>query len=231
MKRILITALLFLLQSCSDGYRKERDFRLSTKSFDAGQSIIITKTNASYELHNGKSFDTNFTEMNWCKNEERKKCSEIFYQSPYVVKKFFGQYNYYSVSPGDYYLNEIKQQRNHPEYFAIFPLLIYIGGVGDDIKGNFNNSASGWNTKLNSPNFVSFEAKPDEIVYIGDLDFTFTKQHYWIKGKVKLVVQDNYDEALKYFYEAHPEFKNKKVVKRLAQPGVLLNSFDAGIFW
>ncbi len=231
MYKIFIILLLITVQSCSEGYKKERDFRLGIKSFDATKSIVIMKTSASYEKQDGKAFDSNFTEMNWCKKEEEKKCLEIFYQSPYVIKKFYGQHNYYSINPGYYYLNEIKQQKNHPEHLLLFPFLIYSGGVDSNLKPNFNNSLSGWNKKLKSPNFASFETNAEEIVYIGDLYFTFTKQKYWIRGKIKLYVEDNYSDAVKYFYEEHPEFKGKKVVKRLVQPGVLLDNYDAGIFW
>ena len=112
----------------------------------------------------------------------------------------------------------------------MLPLLAYSGG-GSSLKANFNNSVSGWNKSLNAPNFASFETNAGEIVYIGDLNFTFEKQKYWIRGKVNLEVDDHYDDAVKYFYAAHPEFKNKKVIKRLVQPGVLLDNYDAGIFW
>jgi len=230
MKKVLLLVAFFLTNSCSDGYRKERDFRIINRNFDQKEnSIIIVKTAANYE-HRGKSFDSGFTEMNWCKDEQNKKCSEIFYQNPYSNKKFYSQHNYYIIDSGSYYLNKIKQERNHPEYFVLFPIIAYSGSVGS-VRGNFNTSPSGWNKNLNSPNFASFETNPGEIVYIGDLYFTFTKQKYWIRGKINLEVQDNYKEAVKYFYEKHPEFKNKPVVKRLTKSGVLLDNFDAGIFW
>jgi hypothetical protein len=81
------------------------------------------------------------------------------------------------------------------------------------------------------PNFASFEAKSGEIVYIGDIRFTFTKQKYWLKGKIDLEIKDKYSDAVKFFVEEYPEFKGKKIIKRLIQSGKLLNDYDAGFFW
>ncbi len=232
MLKKLTLALLLIIQSCSSGYNKNRDFRLDVKPFDKGDSITITKISATYESYKNEAFDTEFTEMNWCKDEITKKCSDVFYLNPYSRKKFHSQYSFYSTNPGFYYLNEIKEFNNHPERWLLLPIAAFMGGgSAAGIHPNFNNSISGWNTKLNSSNFVSFEAKPDEIVYIGDLYFTFTKQKYWIRGKINLKIEDRYDEAVAYFRAKYPEYKNRPVIKRLAQPGVLLDNFDAGIFW
>lgn len=79
--------------------------------------------------------------------------------------------------------------------------------------------------------FASFEIKSGEVVYIGDLYFTFTKQRFWIKGKMDLEVKDSYQNAVSYFRSSYPQFKDKTVIKRLAQPGVSLNKHLVGTFW
>jgi hypothetical protein len=233
MKKALLL-LLIILQSCSsDGYLKSRDFRLSEGAdFQGDSAIILTRSNAQSILSSSK-YGSGFTEMNWCKDEENKECKEIFYSSPYSKKKFCDQYTYYKLGAGRYYLDKIKEMPNYTDNILLLPFKFLgdVGTYGAFIKPNFNTSPSGWNEKLNSSNFASFETKPGEIVYIGDLYFTFTKQKYWIRGKITLEVQDNYNDAVTYFRVKHPEFKNKPVVKRLVQPGVLLDNFDAGIFW
>jgi hypothetical protein len=233
MKKILTLLIITFLQSCiGDGYQIDRDFRLNVKQFDQNKSIIITKTNVTQKSFDEKVLNTGFTEMNWCKYDEKIKCKEVFYLSPYTQKKFDDHYHYYLTNAGMYYLDEVKELRNHPEYLIILPAFVLIGGGGGTPFGpNFNTSKSGWDKKLNAPNFASFEAKPNEIVYIGDLFFTFVHQKYWVKGKINLEVEDNYDEAVKYFHSQHPEYKDKPVVKRLVKPGVLLDNYDAGIFW
>ncbi len=165
--------------------------------------------------------------MNWCRIDKEKRCAEIFYLNPYTKKKLYNQYNYYSVSPGVYYLDRIREK--NPSFFTDFVLAASL--IAPKPKPNFTTSGSGFNKKTNSTNFASFEIKSGEIVYIGDLHFTITKQKYWVKGKIELEVEDNYDMAVNPFREKSPEFKNKSVIKRLARPGTLLNNFDAGIFW
>ena len=237
MKKLIIILFLAFLQSCSsDGYVKNRDFRLSDNSKTRyGTAIIITGNNTEF-ISTGaiaSRFDHGFTEMNWCKDEEQKNCKEIFYSSPYTKKKFYGQRNYYSIESGTYYLDEIKEMPNYTDNLLLLPFkfLVDAGTYGAFVKPNFNTSPSGWNKKLNAPNFASFETNPGEIVYIGDLFFTFTKQKYWVKGKINLEVKDNYDQAVIYFRTQYPEYKDKPVIKRLAKPGVLLDDYDAGIFW
>lgn len=228
MKKIFL--LLLILQSCSsDGYIKSRDFRLlKAEKLVVGSSIIITRVNTrSIKQESG------FTEMNWCHYEDEKKCEKTLYFSPFSKKKFHDQYVYYKADAGKYYLDKIKEMPNYTDNILILPFkfLADVGTYGAFVKPNFNTSPSGWSEKFNSPNFASFETKSEEIVYIGDLNFTFTKQKYWIRGKINLEIEDNYDEAVKYFKEKFPEYKNKTVIKRLAKPGVLLDDFDAGIFW
>lgn len=234
IKSSLIITLLFITQACTfSGYKAEHDFTLHSNNEykDNGNSIIIAGINTYFYIPGGFS-ESDFTEINWCKDDKKKKCKEIFYFNPYSGIKFKNnyknKYNFYSINPGYYYLDEIKQQRNHPEYLLLFPLLAY---SHTGLKPNFNTSLSGWNISLKAPNFASFQANIGEIVYIGDLNFTFEKQKYWIRGKIHLEIEDHYSDAVKYFHEEFPEYKNKPVIKRLAQPGVLLDNYDAGIFW
>ncbi len=227
-KKILIMSLFFTL-SCCGGYFNGPDTRLSTvKNFKPNSSIVIIKT--EYRANLDWRTDTdNFLYMgskgNWHKE------SGIRYES-------------YLAAPGDYYLNRIwfpyppsNISKNNSENSK----RTFVYGIPDSQNNGIFDSDSnatlkisskaGWNKKLNAPNFASFETNPGEIVYIGDLFFTFTKQKYWVKGKINLEVEDNYDEAVKYFHSKHPEYKDKPVVKRLVKPGVLLDNYDAGIFW
>jgi hypothetical protein len=237
MFRKLTVCLIFILQSCSlDGYQKSRDFIISERmDLNDGSAIILTRNNV-HSISTGpleSRYGSGFTEINWCKDEKDKRCTEIFYANPYKKKKFYAQYTYYKISAGTYYLEKIKELQDYTDNILLLPFKFLgdVGTFGAFIKPNFNTSQSGWNKEFNVPNFASFEARSNEIVYIGDLNFTFIKQKYWIRGKINLEVQDNYHEVVKYFREKHPEFKNRKVVKRLAKGGVLLDNFDAGIFW
>lgn len=235
INRILsITLLIFSISSCSwNGYSKSRESRLSNTEHKKANSIVITKTIIKLAREGGKlrNFgNPNFGKIEWC-NIEETKCKNPFYISPYIYKEFDSEYNAYSLKAGYYFLNQIKQFQNRD--IAFFPFFIAASAFGGFVSTNpkFNTSLSGWNKELNASNFISFETEDNEIVYIGDLYFTFTKQKYWVRGKINLDVQDNYDEAVKYFREKFPEYKNKPVVKRLAQPGVMLDNYDAGIFW
>jgi hypothetical protein len=230
-------------QACSsDGYRVDKEFRLSKKPYDENNgSILITRAETKSVRYDGKVFDRNFNKMNWCRNEEKNRCKDVLYFNPYTKLKFRNDsrsdanYDLYSIKSGFYYLDEVEQFRGYLEDWYWLPIIVPLGiisfGATVRREGNFNASPSGWNKKLNAPNFVSFETKPGEVVYIGDLYFTFTRQKYWVKGKINLEIKDNYDEAVKYFREKFPEYKDKPVIKRLAQPGVLLDNYDAGVFW
>lgn len=230
MKKLILFFIAFIQACSSDGYQKNRDSRLITTPFKEGKSIIITRANVSYEAHNGKGFSADFTEMNWCKDEKNKKCDEIFYQSPYTRKKFHSQYSYYTINPGSYYLEEIKENASRPELWPLLPFVAIIG-ASPFPDTNYSTSLVGWNNKLNAPNYISFEAKANEITYIGDLYFTVTRQKYWLRGKMNIKVEDNYEQAISFFRKNYPEFRNKKIVKNLAKPGVLLDSFKDGFFW
>ena len=227
VKKILIVSLFFILSCC--GYFGGSDTRLSTvKNLKPGSSIVIIKT--EYRAHLDWRTDTgNFLYMgskgNWYKE------SGIRYES-------------YLTDPGYYYLNRIwfpyppsnisgnNLENNKKTFVYGIPDSQNNGIFDSDSNATLKiSSKAGWNKKLNAPNFASFETNPGEIVYIGDLFFTFTKQKYWVKGKINLEVEDNYDEAVKYFHSQYPEYKDKPVIKRLAQPGVLLDNYDAGIFW
>lgn len=235
--------ILFLFQSCSssDGYKENRDFRISKRvPVENKSAIILTVINAEYFMYNDKRrFDSDLNEINWCKHDENNKCKTVLYFNPYTEKKFYDLYSVYVVDPGFYYLDELKQSPSHYLRTTLtIPPAFILGAIIGSGAGNLFpteipnfSSNSGWNKKLNAPNFASFETNPNEIVYIGDLYFTFTKQKYWIKGKINLEVQDHYDEAVKYFRTTYPEYKNKPVIKRLAKPGVLLDNYDAGMFW
>ena len=237
MKAVLLLLTLMIIQSCSsDEYIKKRDFRLSNnRELQDGYAIIIVKT-ATQSISTGalkSRYGNGFTEMNWCRQNEVSDCEEILYFSPYTKKKTYGQYVYYRARAGKYYLDKVKEKQNYSGNVLLLPFkfLADAGTYGAFVSPNFNTSAFGWNKKLNAPNFTSFETKPGEIVYIGDLYFTFIKQKYWIRGKINFDVQDKYDEAKKYFREQFPEYRNKPIIKRLAQPGVMLDNYDAGIFW
>jgi hypothetical protein len=173
--------------------------------------------------------------MNWCKEEEHKKCKEIIYFNPNTKKKFSDQYGYYNIKSGKYYLGKIKERPDYTDNLLLLPFkfAIDVFSHGSFAESNFNTSSSNWNKKLNIPNFASFEAKTGEIIYIGDLYFTFTKQKFWMKGKANLEVKDNYNKAVKIFRGKHPEFKNKPIIKKLAKAGYLFENdkYDDGIFW
>lgn len=243
MKKYFLTLiLLFLLPSCSsNGYRFDKDFRLSEKNNNSNNAIIIVKVETKSVDYKGRVFDRNFNKMNWCQSEKNGECKDILYFNPYTKIKFRSDkdsdfdYDIYSVKPGHYYLNEIQQFRGNFEDWHLFPITIPLGmltfGNSFNKISNFSNTPSGWNKKLNAPNFASFEVKSNEIVYIGNLFFTFTKQRNWRKGKINLEIIDDYEEAVSYFKDKHPEYKNKVVTKLLVQPGILLNNYDGGFFW
>lgn len=240
MKKLITILFLTFLQSCSEGYIESHDLRLLNNSQIKDSAIVLTKISAK-SISTGaisNKFGYGFTQMNWCKDDEKKQCKENVYFNPYTRKKINNEFGYYAINPGKYYLDEIKEQRNHPENFILFPIDLIISAlvrhgttIFTNVDNNFNTSLSGWNTKLKAPNFASFEVSAGEIVYIGDLHFTFTKQKYWSKGKIDLEVQDNYDKAVKYFRSSYPEYKDRHVIKRLASPGVFLDNYDAGFFW
>ncbi len=237
MKTLTLFLIIIIMQSCSsDGYIKNRDFRLTHNSeLQSDYSIVIVRATAQ-SVSTGalkNRYGNGFTEMNWCKEDEKLSCKEVLYFSPHTKKKTYGQYNYYNIKAGKYYLNKIKESQDYTQDFLRVPFkfLADVGTYGALTKPNFNTSPSGWNKKLNTPNFASFEAKAGEVVYIGDIMFTFTKQKYWLKGKIDLEIEDKYDDGVKYFFQEFPEFKSKKVVKRLIQQGVFLNNYDAGFFW
>ena len=250
INRFLLIFLMFLSQSCSfDGYDKKRDFRLG-KDFqlDDGSAIIITKVDINYtaEALLATRTDTDFTEMNWCRDENEKKCAKILPFSPYTRAKLNKgrktRHSFYKLDSGNYYLNQVKEYRSYTADWYLLPIKIPLdivtGGLIDIATGgaagfspNFSTRVSGWNKELNTPNFAYFETKPKEIVYIGDLNFSVTGKKKWVGAKINLEIKDNYKEALTSFRMEHPEFANTPVVKRLAHPGSLLDNFDAGIFW
>jgi hypothetical protein len=241
LKKSIILILLLSSEACSlERYRVDREFRLSKKpNQEIGDAVIVARIDTKSVYYDDKVFDRNFIKMNWCRVENKEECKDLLYFNPYNGIKLHNDYDYsfYSTKPGFYYLDDVSQSKGgYLKNWYWLPILIPIGvlsfgsGIGKSIP-DFSVSPSGWNKKLKAPNFVSFETKTNEIVYIGDLYFTFTKQKYWFKGKINLEIQDNYDEAVKYFHYKHPEFRNKTVVKRLAQPGVLLDNYDAGFFW
>lgn len=237
MRILLLFLTLIMIQSCSsDGYIKERDFRLSNNRELKNDSAILIVRTATQSVSTGalkSRYGNGFTEMNWCREDEKFDCKEILYFNPYTKKKTYGQYAYYNIKPGKYYLDKIKEKPDYSNNILLVPFkfLADVGTYGALVEPNFNTSPSGWNKKLNTPNFASFEVKPGEIVYIGDIRLTFTKQKYWLKGKIDLEIEDKYSDAAKYFFEEYLEFKGKKIVKRLIKPGVLLNNYDAGFFW
>jgi hypothetical protein len=237
MRILILFLILIIFQSCSSqAYIKKRDFRLSNNHEFHNESSIIIVRIASQSVSTGvlkNRYGNGFTEMNWCKENEKFDCKEILYFSPFANKKTYGQYLYYKIIPGKYYLNKIKEKQDYFDNLFLLPFkfLADIGTYGALKEPNFNTSPSGWNKKLGMPNFASFEARPGEIVYIGDLRFTFTKQKYWLKGKIDLEIEDKYSDAIKYFFEEYPEFRDKKITKRLIRSGVFLNDYDAGFFW
>ena len=238
MRILLLFLITIMVQSCSsDGYVKKRDFRLFNNCELQNDSAILIVRTTTQSISTGalkNRYGNGFTEMNWCKQDEEFSCNEVLYFSPYSKKKTYGQYVYYNIKPGKYYLNKIKEKQNYSDNILLLPFKFFVdAGTYGTFRNtpNFNTSLSGWNKKLDAPNFASFEAKAGEIVYIGDLYFTFTKQKYWFKGKINLEVEDHYDEAVSYFKNQYPEYKNRPVVKRLTKPGVLLDNYKAGIFW
>lgn len=241
MKIKILFFLVIALQSCSpNGYKKEYDFRLpDTSTIPDKSPIILTMVNASYFKYDEKDkFDHEFVRMDWCKLGENKICEEVVNFNPFTKNKFNDMRNSYVVKPGFYYLDEMNQSGGLAKKIALMPVAFVLGSIlgpsaGSllDNKVDFYTSKSGWNKKLSVPNFASFKAEAGEIVYIGDLYFTFTTQKYWVDGKVNLEVKDNYDDAVKFFHYKHPEYKDKPVIKRLAKPGILLDNYDAGFFW
>ena len=220
---ILITFLI--IQNCSlnkqNGVFGDLANKIQKKD---DSSVVILKTNVKRVSFSGAVFDANFGKFEWC-NKDNGECNKLDIKKLHTNE----QYAFYEVKPGFYYLNDIYQLNR-----AILPFGFVVSFVGADMgffSPSFNLSISGWNKELKAPNFTSFETKPGEIVYIGDINFSFMHQKHWIRGKINLDIQDNYDEAVKYFREKFPEYKNKPVIKRLAQPGILLDDYDAGIFW
>ena len=225
IKKATIITLLFIL-SCCGSYINGPDTRLSIiKDFKPTSSIVIIRTEYRAQLDWRTDLD-NFLYIG--SKDSWYKESGVRYES-------------YVTAPGYYYLNRIwfPYPPGNIEGRAAGKSLVY-GASDAQIYAKFDSdsnatlkisSKAGWNKKLNAPNFASFETNPGEIVYIGDLFFTFTKQKYWVKGKINLEVKDNYDQAVSYFRTQYPEYKDKPVIKRLAKPGVLLDNYDAGIFW
>ena len=206
------------------------------------KTIVIFKTSAARNSTGRKgTFDSNHGKFSWCRKDDKNDCNESFYLEPTK------SYQYYVIKPGEYYFDNVEQIRpsliapymlgavviGASGIFAIVPILIVsaIGGFSAaTFDPHFNSSLEGWDKKLNAPNYVSFEAKPNEIVYVGDLAFTFVKQKYWVGGKIKVDVIDNYEDAVQSFYINHPEFKGKRVRKNLAKTGLLPDKSE-GTFW
>ena len=242
--------LLIFFSSCSSAnYKKfilpksgeyNADTTTSLKNEEA--TIVIFKTSAARTSTGRKgTFDANHGKFIWCKRDEKNNCDENFYLEP---KK---SYEYYTIKPGEYYFGNVEQIKpiliapyaigafviGASGIFGIIPIILISAAGGFSaatFDPHFNSSLEGWDKKLNTANFISFEAKPKEIVYVGDLAFTFVKQKYWVGGKIKADVIDNYNDAMQSLYFDHPELKNRVVVKRLAKTGILPDKSE-GIFW
>lgn len=241
-KKFLVIIILFLFQACSfDGYKKERDSRLNiaSKEINNESAIIITKVHTNYTIIAPLATrnDKDFTEMNWCRDDEQKKCKDTLYFSPYTRIKFNSysnnQYDVYEVKPGYYYLDKLKENQDYADDWFLLPIKIPLDIItfGVTVKPNFNTSPSGWNKEINAPNFASFKVNAGEVIYLGDLYFDILKNRKWLHGKINLEIKDNYSTASKYFHLKFPQYKNRQITKRLVQPGVLLDNYDAGIFW
>lgn len=223
LKKILILILPILTIISCESYGPDK--RVSSQNFDQKESSIVI-ARMEYGAHFGwrNDVDKNIwymgTKNNWTQE------SGIRYES-------------YFVNPGYYYLDRIRfpyPPTTREAAFARGNATLETHHFDEIIVGIFDSnslhfSGDGWNKKLKAPNFASFETKTNEIVYIGDLIFTVTKNRYWIRGKINLTVEDHFEEAKQYFYEKFPEYRNKKIVKRLTKPGALLSKENVGTFW
>lgn len=226
-KIISTIGAVIILQSCATNNLREESIS-DILTLNSENSIIITRINISRKTWSNNYLDANYGNIIWCKKNQTKQCEDSFSMKIDASKKADKPYQIYNINSGFFYLDAIKQIRP-----ALIPVY-FIGSILTLTAVNspsFNTSISGWDKNSDAVNFTSFNTNAGEIVYIGDINFEIAHQKHWIRGKINLEVEDNYADAVKYFYEKHPEFKNKKVIKRLAQPGVLLDNYDAGIFW
>lgn len=254
--------MLCVVQSCSsfERYDEKRDLRLS-KHFPKGYGIVIVKINAEQKNSEGTVVNKGFSEMNWRRYSDNLKCRETEYSrfslqilnsddsedpckktlflNPYRKKKITStEYEAYIAEEGMYFLQRIRDVPIgwFTEDFLLSLTFKGIIGHSSGYKSySFANIKPGWNNNLNEPNFASFEVSAGEIVYIGDLDFTFTRSSKRFlkpyKAKINLTVIDNFSIAKKYFYENFTEFKDVRIVRRLAKRGVLLNDYEAGMIF
>lgn len=164
IKLLLAIGLILCFQACSSqGYKANKDYRLpKSANNDNDTSILITKVDTKSVDYSGKVFDRNFTEMDWCRTENKRRCKDVLYFNPYTKIKFINDdyYSFYSIKPGFYYLDEIKQFTGYLEEWYLLPIIIPIGilslgSAGVRPTGNFETSISGWNTKHEAPNRIS----------------------------------------------------------------------------
>jgi hypothetical protein len=76
--------------------------------------------------------------------------------------------------------------------------------------------------KQGLPPLASFKVRPQEIVYIGDLELK-TEVIGWFSGKVNFEVRDKYFDAVKDFRKRYPQFRDRPVLKRLVSLGTFVN--------
>ena len=181
LKKLLVLILPILTVSSCESYGPDNRLSLMKNFDEKKSSIVIVKM--EYGAHFGWRSDAYKNIWYMGSKENWSKESGIRHES-------------YFVKPGYYYLDRIRfpyPPTTHVAAFARGNNTLESHHFNERIVGIFDSnslhfSGDGWNKKLNAPNFASFETKLSEIVYIGDLIFTVTKNQYWIRGKINLEV-------------------------------------------
>lgn len=81
------------------------------------------------------------------------------------------------------------------------------------------------------PLSASFLINHNEIVYVGDVTINIYPRFSFLNDNISIKIEDNYDDAIKNFAKNYPQFKNKKIIKRLIKLGTIFNNEGKAVFF
>jgi len=96
--------------------------------------------------------------------------------------------------------------------------------------GYYNSYSWGWDFKNNEPSYLAFEVKPNQNIYLGDIDMLIrARGGYGVKRR-KALIELNIRNQLDDFINKNPEYRNLNIEFRKPLIGNKINNFEAGYF-
>lgn len=228
IKKLILLKILILTSSCMACINTYKEYKSAVIMpsevllLDRENSIIITKINNKITLadpiyeEKWKSLGTG-----WVSKDNKGFGAFVNF------KETQNKFDFYNAKPSQYILENIGNIAMIDQFTQCAFFETYSGSrfaLVEKLKFGqiWSNPKNliGENGDISS---YSFSVNPAEIVYIGDINISVFSYWSFLNDKIKIDVVDNYDEAVKEFQKSYPQFKNKKIEKRLVKSGTVFN--------